>query len=122
MSTCIINARIRMEKRFSPFKGAINPLDDNEEGCGRVNHYGAYYATIQESKFSPFDENGKSSTCNTCIKLFGVNEVVVEVIGICEGCENNSLEISDKAMEDLTGGKEIDLGEIEWKYIACPSK
>ncbi|KAJ1718877.1 hypothetical protein LPJ53_006245 [Coemansia erecta] len=102
-------------------QGAVNPLDDGFQGCGRVNSPDAYYVTVAETLYGFVYPNGNSDMCNKCIKLHGPTDtVVVEIIGPCEGCVGDSLEISDKAMDDLQSQPGVDLDRIGWEYVKCP--
>ncbi|KAJ1855957.1 hypothetical protein LPJ73_002256 [Coemansia sp. RSA 2703] len=104
-----------------PHQGAMNPLDDGFQGCGRVNKADSYYGTVADSLYGFIYPNGNSDMCNKCIKIHGsTDDVVVEIIGMCEGCVGGSLEISDKALSDLQNQPGIELDQVGWEYVKCP--
>ncbi|KAJ1897059.1 hypothetical protein LPJ66_003613 [Kickxella alabastrina] len=114
------NTTSMAELMSAKYNGPMNALDDNIAGCGVKNRYGAYYAAISEELYGKMDANGNSAMCNKCILIHGVKDVIVEVIGLCEGCDDNTLEVSDKAMEDVVNGQSTMSDDLEWQFVNCP--
>ncbi|KAJ2006598.1 hypothetical protein H4R26_001279 [Coemansia thaxteri] len=81
-----------------------------------------YIGTIYGSMFdSKTDSKGMSLTCNKCVLLHGKQDVNITVVGFCEGCGENSFEVTTPVLTKLTGKpSNLDgIQDIPWEWIDC---
>ncbi|KAJ2832316.1 hypothetical protein GGI24_001275 [Coemansia furcata] len=99
-------------------------LGADEPICGHVyNRFTTeLWGTIYSSKFdTKTNANGMSLTCNKCVLMHGKSTVKVTIVGMCEGCGENSFEVSKTVLQALSGKDSNPDGvdSIPWEFVAC---
>ncbi|KAI9919358.1 hypothetical protein PsorP6_017740 [Peronosclerospora sorghi] len=85
--------------------------------CGEMNRY----ATINEDQYET------NMNCGTCIKVACGDDrcsnqstsAIVYVVGKCDHCQDEEIDLAPEVFTQLTGGSASDVFSMRWEFIDC---